>query len=69
MHFCCVCCVLYRQRHLRQADHSFRGVLAGFWVGVLYRILNIEASYVRVGLSRHRKNIIMSEIPICLLFP
>jgi len=27
MSVCCECCVLYRQRSLRRADKSFRGVL------------------------------------------
>ena len=41
----CVCCVLCRQRPLRRAEHSFRGVLPGVCVCVC--VCDLETSRVR----------------------
>ena len=55
----CVCCVLWRKRHLRRADHSLREVLPEVCVCVSNcvssRNLKKEAAWARVGLLLHQK--------------
>jgi hypothetical protein len=38
----CVCCVLYKERSLRRADHSLRGVLPGVCVCLI--VCDLETS-------------------------
>ena len=64
MFVCCVCCALCRWRHMRRADHSFRGVLPGVCVCVCLCVCACVSSCMcDQGISTLRQP--MPEISCC----